>query len=543
MRRLLLILSLLLSITTYAAKCETAQQELTDNERQRFLYYFYEASRCFAVADYDRAMALYLFAEQINPEDAAVQNALGTLYHGLQNREESLRHFAKAYNADPLAYWETYAGVLYSNDRYAEAERVLEHVHKQLPDNTDIAESLTNVYVQQKKYKKAIKLQNCLVQIEGVNAYNAMARYRILLMLQKPEKAIGVIEDYLEASPDDYRVQTFLGDIYFSTGETNKALEVFLAEQERHPDNPYNYLSLGKLYERQGERIKAAEATVNAVLCEDLSIGEKMQTLRTHAERIQQKEGLLEQTLRTLLDEYPLEEDIYWTLSALYLQQNQPLQAREMAQAMAALNPQNLQAWDMQLESLQKDSAATDSMYAPVIRGAHEQFPQEPKWCYYMASVLLIEEKTDSALLVSKAGLQPSNNREQIAYQQAIRVRLGDIYSSQKDLDSAFFYYEEVLRMDPENIYTLNNYAYLLATNNGDLRKAEKMSQITIQKEPDNPIYLDTYAWILHLQGVESLAKFYIQKALNNATNLEDKDEIVLHYNIINHIPRNEKTE
>ncbi len=545
MKQLLLILSLLLSITTYASKREIVQQELTDTERQCFLYYFYEAARCFEAAEYDRAMALYLFAEQINSEDAAVHNALGTLYHGLQNKEESLRHFAKAYNADPLAYWETYAGALYGHERYTDAERVLEYVHKQQPDNTDIAESLTNVYVQQKKYKKALRLQNRLVQVEGVNAYNTMARYRILLLQQKPEKAIDVVVDYLEASPDDYRMQTFLGDIYFSTGQMDKALIVFLAEQERHPDNPYNYLSLGKLYEEQGEKEKAAEATISAVLCEDLSIGEKMQTIRTHAVRIQQKEGLLEQTLRTLLDEYPLEEEIYWTLSALYLQQNQPVQAREMAQAMAALNPQNQQAWDMQLEGLQKDSAATDSMYAPVIRGAYEQFPAAPKWCYYMASVLLMEDKMDSAIVVSKAGLQPFNGREQIAYQQAIRVRLGDIYSSQKELDSAFYYYEEVLRIDPENIYTLNNYAYLLATNGGDLRKAEKMSQITIQKEPDNPIYLDTYAWILHLQGgsAESLAKFYIQRAMDNAGNLEDKDEIILHYNIINHIPRNEKTE
>ncbi len=532
MKKLVFILVTLSCTASYAAQRE-ARTELTDAERQRFLYYFYEAARCYEAAEYDRALALYLFAEQINPDDAAVHNALGMLYHGLQESERSLAHFQKAYEGDPLVYWETYAGVLFNNQAYDKAAEVLEGVLRQLPENTDAAESLTNVYIRQEKYKKALQLQNRLVQLEGVNAYNTMARYRILLLMKKPEKAIDIIKAFLKEEPEDYRMQTFLGDIYFSIGETNKALEVYLAEQERHPDNPYNYLSLGKLYEQTHHDFQAAEATVNAILCEELSISEKMRTIRTHAERIQKVEGLLEETLQTLIAEYPLEAEIYWTLGTTYLYHQEYDKAREMAQAMIALNPKNKQAWDMQLETLQQDSTATDSLYAPIIRSAYEHFPAEPKWCYYMGTVLLMEDKMDSAIIVSQAGLQPSESKERLAYQQAIRTRLGDIYSSKEMLDSAYFYYEEVLRYDPENIYTLNNYAYLLATHGGDLRKAEKMSQITIKKEPDNVIYLDTYAWILHLQGVESLAKFYIQKALDNIGDPTGKEEILEHYNVI----------
>ena len=78
--------------------------------------------------------------------------------------------------------------------------------------------------------------------------------------------------------------------------------------------------------------------------------------------------------------------------------------------------------------------------------------------------------------------------------------------------------YERVLRIDPGNLMVMNNYAYLLATHNGDLRKAEQLSQITIREEPENPVYLDTYGWIMHLQGQEQLALFYLEKALRNTT-------------------------
>jgi len=74
----------------------------------------------------------------------------------------------------------------------------------------------------------------------------------------------------------------------------------------------------------------------------------------------------------------------------------------------------------------------------------------------------------------------------------------------------------------------LNNYAYYIATHKGDLQKAEKMSAITIRQEPNNPVFLDTYGWILHLQGQNELAYFYLMKALWNETD-ETKEDIKRH--------------
>lgn len=92
--------------------------------------------------------------------------------------------------------------------------------------------------------------------------------------------------------------------------------------------------------------------------------------------------------------------------------------------------------------------------------------------------------------------------------------------------------YLQVLRLDPNNLTALNNYAYLLAVNGGDLRKAEQLSQRTIREQPENPVFLDTYAWILHLQGQDVLAAFYIKKAVNNAPE-EGAEEIMQHYRVI----------
>lgn len=92
---------------------------------------------------------------------------------------------------------------------------------------------------------------------------------------------------------------------------------------------------------------------------------------------------------------------------------------------------------------------------------------------------------------------------------------MGDIYHEQKNDEKACFaMYDKALKVDPEYVPVLNNYAYYLSEKRIKLRKALKMSAITIEAEPDNATYLDTYAWILHLLGKDEEAKPYFKHAL-----------------------------
>lgn len=89
--------------------------------------------------------------------------------------------------------------------------------------------------------------------------------------------------------------------------------------------------------------------------------------------------------------------------------------------------------------------------------------------------------------------------------------------------------YDRILEIDPYNLGVLNNYAYHLATHKGDLQRAERMSAVTIKEQPNNPVYLDTYGWILYMQGQKELALFYLQRALSNSTSAQVTDEVKKH--------------
>lgn len=61
----------------------------------------------------------------------------------------------------------------------------------------------------------------------------------------------------------------------------------------------------------------------------------------------------------------------------------------------------------------------------------------------------------------------------------------------------------------------LNNWAYTLAKKGGDLEKAKKLSQRAQEFSPDNPVYLDTHAWIYFKMGDKDKARSYIERALS----------------------------
>lgn len=92
--------------------------------------------------------------------------------------------------------------------------------------------------------------------------------------------------------------------------------------------------------------------------------------------------------------------------------------------------------------------------------------------------------------------------------------------------------YELYLRIDGQNLAILNNLAWELCLMGRDLERAEQLSRKTILADPRNPIYLDTYAWIMYNLGDLTSAQFYIERAMDNMTR-ETKNDIITHYKAI----------
>jgi Tfp pilus assembly protein PilF len=102
---------------------------------------------------------------------------------------------------------------------------------------------------------------------------------------------------------------------------------------------------------------------------------------------------------------------------------------------------------------------------------------------------------------------------------------LGDCYHDMKNNKSSDEAYDKALAANPDNAYTLNNYAYYLSLRNEALDKAAQMSARSTQLQPNTASFEDTYAWILFMQKKYPDARIWMEKALAH-----DKDKSAVKY-------------
>jgi Tfp pilus assembly protein PilF len=127
-----------------------------------------------------------------------------------------------------------------------------------------------------------------------------------------------------------------------------------------------------------------------------------------------------------------------------------------------------------------------------------------------------------------KADILAGDNKEIKLQVQTLRA---DIFYRMKNYTEAFNAYDEALKLDGSDLTVMNNYAYYLAEQNMNLKEAEKMAEIVVEKEKDNNTFLDTYAWVLFKRGKTKEASKIMEQIINSENGKDP--EYYEHYGFI----------
>lgn len=505
-----------------------SQQEVALTQEHR--YYFYAALQAVQESKYDEAMALFLHCEELAPDDPVTKHYLSILYNGLGDSERA-QHYAEAsYRLCPTEYWQYLIQVFQQGDP-KRAINEMEHVAKQMPDDTDVLETLQRMYSAQDDIRGALKVQDRLDKVAGPTPYGTMQRFTLLNALGKHKQAEDAIQNYLKEDPSNYYFQVFLGDNYLHEGRRQDAFRQYQKIQATYPENPYLDLSLANYYGTAGQSDSAAFFQQQAIDNSQVGLDYKLTLLNDYPWL--KADSLQEKALLSLVQQYPSEAAAPYRLAQFYISHQRSPEAEPLLWTVLDITPNNDAAWQALLEIYRSDTAVTQADYQRLVSSALKQRPEQKQWYFLMAQIQVANDQLDSAIYYCTTGLQQPEEKD-LQWKFSLYVQMADVYMLQHQPDSAYNYYELALGIDPENIYVLNNYAYFLAINGGDLRKAEKMSARVIKVQPNEATYLDTYAWILHLQGQETLARFYMQRAWDNAGEEARKDgDLLEHYNIL----------
>lgn len=107
---------------------------------------------------------------------------------------------------------------------------------------------------------------------------------------------------------------------------------------------------------------------------------------------------------------------------------------------------------------------------------------------------------------------------------------LAYVYYEHQETEKAIDYYEKALKAAPENSTALNGLAYILAETDRDLTRSLLLCKKAVEKQPENPAYLDSMALIYHKMDLPSEAESYITRAKEK---LPDNKIILKHFEMI----------
>ncbi len=204
-REYIVIVALLLTLPLYGG----AQVGASPEQEEQFMYYWYAAQEAIQNEQYPEAYVLLQFCDELKPNDVQTLYYLGVMHEALKHEQEAKECFERAYQL---------AG------------------KGKMPE--DLPERLKMIYIDEKQWDKAIKMQDAIDKINGYDAYSAITRYRIYAMANQPKKAIQAVDDYLKVDPDNIRFLLFRIDL---TEQTNGKKKTLYALYERVLElDPYN---------------------------------------------------------------------------------------------------------------------------------------------------------------------------------------------------------------------------------------------------------------------------------------------------------------
>ncbi len=535
MQAIIRILSLLVFCCSFSVV--SAQQT-------KFNYIFQEAMRQKLANKYDAAIDLFDYCHQLDPESGAVLYELAELYRYAKNDTLAIKALEKACRLYPNNYWyKNHLVTLYlDNRRNDEALQCVEDMARLFPEKGEVLGMLLELYEKKNDYANMVKVLDKIEVKEGKSEKLSMEKFRLFLQMNDEARAFEEMRNLADEYPNDLRYQVVIGDLYLDAGKKEEALKQFQMVEAQDPENVTLLLSMANFYNQEGDTAHYQDYLTRLLTNKDVDDATRVrmlgvlvrENLTTNADSTQ---------LLSLFDkvlQQPQEQTDILELKVRYMvTKRMPAdEVKPYLKQMLDIDPEN----DMARQQLLKYAVEENDHQSIVniCKPAVEYNADSPVFYFYMGVEYYLIDEKEKSMDALRSGLNRVENEMDEENRFKIRTHsyalLGDIYHQLGQDDKAFQAYDSCLIYNKNDAMVLNNYAYYLSLKKKDLQRAEEMSRLSNELEPDNSTYLDTYAWVLFQQKRYDEAKQYMDKVveLMERDGEEMSDDVLLHIKQIN---------
>ena len=489
------------------------------SDAERYDYFFLEAMTEREKGNASAAFELLRHCLEINPEASETYYYLAHYYLGMKQNGKALEAFRKASELEPdnVSYLETLAQMYLQSQDLKAATETFEKLSKAEPEREDVLGMLVQLYSEdEKQYSKAIDILNRLEEIDGMNERISYAKADLYWKMDNGKAALAEMKKLADQYPYDLNYRNAYADMLLANDQDKKAFDIYRGILKEEPGNSKVLMSLRTYFLAKGNTAAADSTTIKILTESNANTDEKIYILRQEVMESENNGGdsikvlsLFERTISAKDSDPGI-----GLLMASYMQlKNMPKEdINRVLEGVLNKAPDNASArlqliadaWE------KKDLARVVNLCA----AARQYNPDEMAFYYYQGVALAQQDKNAEAIEAFRNGIGVIKEDSSPDIVSDLYAILGDLLHQDGYKQEAFAAYDSCLQWKPENYSCLNNYAYFLCEDGGDLEKAEKMSYKAIKAEAKNATFLDTYAWILFKQERFAEAKIYIEQTL-----------------------------
>ncbi len=479
---------------------------------------FFSALREKTIDNTTMAAEMFNRILQMDPQNDASMYELGKIRRA-QNNESSARDlFEKAVTVKPdnEFYWLALAESYEKNNDLPKLETTFDELIRLSPENPEYKFDKANALFLQKKYDAALAMYTELQNQMGLNDAILVSKQKIYMRQGKVTEAANELEEMIKANPGQQRYYLLLSELYNSNNMADKALAVLLKAEKLNPNNDQVHLALADIYRDKKDYQASFDQLKLAFAIPDLNIEQELNIIRGYIPKFPDENAKLSalELARILTVTHPNDSRAYAMFGSMLLVNEQYADAKTALKKASQLNDQDYTVWEqlVRLElTTDADAAIKDGNEALSI------FPNQA-WMNYLVGVAWLQKKDYNKALGFVSNVPSLETQDKMLLSQTYSA-IGDCYHGTKNTKQSDEAYDKSIEYNPDNVYTLNNYAYYLSLRGENLDKAAQMSKHSNELEKDNPSFEDTYAWILFKQKNYSEAKVWIEKALANNKN------------------------
>ncbi len=495
---------------------------ISHNDSLRFKIYYFEAIKQQSSGNFDAAYDLLRHCLDINPNAAEAYFML-SFYDGiLKNDSAALADVKKASELSPTnsSYLERLGAGYFSMGNLAEATKAYEKLAENSPERSDVLDILAQLYGRQKDYDRMLDVLQRMETLEGANEDLTLAKMRVYSLQGKKQEEFNELKSMAAKYPNDMNYRVMMGNWLLQNGKADEAYRQYTEVLQAEPENTNARMSMID-YFRTTQQPQRADSLQEAMLVSTKTpMDSKIVLIRQAVAESEQQGGDSSKVLnlfRKILVQPQETSDMAELYAAYMTLKKMPQDSISKAlETVLAISPDNAGA---RLQLIQAEWGEQDfDRVAELSRQAIDYNPDEMAFYYFLGLAYVQKDDDDNALDALRRGVSQINNQSNKELVSDFYAIMGDILHDKGLDEEAYAAYDSCLQWKDDNLGCLNNYAYYLSEENRELAKAEQMSYRTVQAEPDNATFLDTYAWILFKRKKYAEAMQYINMAVDNDT-------------------------